>query len=91
MGVAHYLLGGIVTTWAFFEARAVDLPGIATCMSVGISAWDSCGVSTGIYHGAGPTYIGGIVHGEESSTGGFGSKQGISGPHDWQEHIHAMP
>ena len=25
VGVAHYLLGGIVTTWAFFEARAVDL------------------------------------------------------------------
>lgn len=25
VGVAHYLLGGIVTTWAFFEARAIDL------------------------------------------------------------------
>ena len=25
VGVAHFLLGGIVTTWAFFEARAIDL------------------------------------------------------------------
>ena len=25
VGVAHYLLGGIVTTWAFFEARGLSL------------------------------------------------------------------
>ena len=25
VGVAHYLLGGIVTTWAFFLARAISL------------------------------------------------------------------
>ncbi len=25
VGVAHYLLGGIVTTWAFFLARALSV------------------------------------------------------------------
>ncbi|MGL5833381.1 MAG: hypothetical protein ACRC1Z_09135, partial [Waterburya sp.] len=25
VGVAHYLLGGIVTTWAFFLARTLSL------------------------------------------------------------------
>jgi photosystem I P700 chlorophyll a apoprotein A1 len=25
VGVAHYLLGGIVTTWAFFHARTLGL------------------------------------------------------------------
>jgi photosystem I P700 chlorophyll a apoprotein A1 len=25
VGVAHYLLGGIATTWAFFEAQLVKL------------------------------------------------------------------
>jgi len=25
VGVAHFLLGGIVTTWAFFEARGLSL------------------------------------------------------------------
>jgi len=25
VGVTHYLLGGIVTTWAFFSARAISL------------------------------------------------------------------
>ena len=24
VGVAHYLIGGIVTTWAFFQARLLD-------------------------------------------------------------------
>jgi hypothetical protein len=25
VGVAHYLLGGIATTWAFFEARIISV------------------------------------------------------------------
>ena len=25
VGVAHYLLGGIVTTWSFFEARSLSI------------------------------------------------------------------
>jgi hypothetical protein len=58
VGVAHYLLGGIATTWAFFEARIISLssnkrpsfregkekmPGMATYLSSSLYA--NAGVS----------------------------------------------